>query len=159
MSAHPVFLIVRAKLADAARAVEHMNQVHAQQLALRAAHPALYSSAVHVESLVTNVQGIYTQLESVLKTLADTIDGYTPSGEAWHRDLLLQASAASDNRPAMIRSATMEGMTELLKFRHAVRHSYPSALRQEDVFRNVALLQQIAPAFLSDMKGFDADFG
>lgn len=159
MSAHPVFLIVRAKLADVASALEHMNQVHAQQLALRASHPNLYSSAVHVESLVTNVQGIYTQLESVLKTLAGTIDGYAPSGEAWHRDLLLQVSAVSENRPGMIGSATTESLTELLKFRHAVRHSYPSALRQEDVFRNVALLQQIAPVFLSDMKSFEADFG
>ena len=136
-----------------------MNEVHAQQLALRASHPDLYSLPVHVESLVTNVQGIYTQLESVLKTLADTIDGFTPSGEAWHRDLLLQASAADDNRPPMICSATMMGMTELLRFRHAVRHSYPSALRHEDVFRNVSLVQQIAPAFLSDIKGFAARFG
>ena len=31
MSQHPVFLIVHAKLAEAAKAVSHMNEVHAQQ--------------------------------------------------------------------------------------------------------------------------------
>lgn len=159
MSKHPVFLIVRAKLGEATRALGHMNAVHAQQCALRVEHPDLYSPDVHAESIVTNVQGIYTQFESVLKTLVNTIDGFSPSGEAWHRDLLLQASASDTDRPEMISVSTADGMGELLKFRHAVRNNYASALRHDDVFGNLAVLQQIAPIFLSDIDRFSDQFG
>ena len=159
MSQHPVFLIVHAKLAEAAKAVSHMNEVHAQQCGLQATHPGFYSLPVHAESLVTNVQGIYTHLEAILKTLANVIDGFTPTGDAWHRDLLLQAAASDENRPQMISSATMDGMSELLKFRHAIRNNYAATLRHDDVFRNLALLQQIAPAFFSDIVKFADGFG
>lgn len=154
MSGHPAFLIVRAKLGEAARALHHMNAMHAQQGALQAGHPDLYSAAVHAESMVTNIQSVYTQFESILKTLANTVDGYSPSGDAWHRDLLLQASASDTDRPAMIGACTAEGMGELLKFRHAVRNVYASTLRHDEVFRNLAILQTVAPAFVSDIERF-----
>lgn len=154
MSRHPVFLIVNAKLAEASKALAHMNAVHLQQCALRAGHPDLYAPDVHAESIVTNVQGIYTQLESVLKTMANTIDGFSPAGEAWHRDLLLQASASDTDRPEMISAATAAAMGELLKFRHAVRNNYASALRHDDVFENLRILQGMAPLFLSDVERF-----
>lgn len=99
---HPIFLIVNAKLADATKASAQINAVHLQQCALRAGHPDLCSPDVHAESVVTNVQGIHAQLESVLKTMASTIDDFSPSGDASHRNLLLQASASDTDRPEMI---------------------------------------------------------
>ena len=92
MSTHPVFLIVRAKLGEATKALVHMNELDVQQCALRVEHPDLYSPDVHAESMVTNVQGIYTHFEAILKTLANTIDGFSPSGEAWHREVLLETT-------------------------------------------------------------------
>ena len=77
MSTHPVFLIVRAKLGEATKALVHMNELDVQQCALRVEHPDLYSPDVHAESMVTNVQGIYTHFEAILKTLANTIDGFS----------------------------------------------------------------------------------
>lgn len=161
MTQHPAFLIVRAKLAEAGKALEHMNSVHAHQCALRDKHPGgdEYSQDVHAESIVTNVQGIYTQCEGILKGLADTIDGFSPTGDAWHRDLLLQAASEDADRPAMIGSTTLMAMTELLAFRHAVRHNYATALRHDDVFKNLATLQALAPAFVSDIEHFIEQFG
>ena len=94
-----------------------------------------------------------------LKTLANTIDGFSPSGEAWHRDLLLQAAAVGTDRPKMIGPAVLDGMSELLRFRHAVRNNYASSLRHEDVFRNLATLQTIAPKFFSDIERLIEQFG
>jgi hypothetical protein len=89
VSTHPVFLIVRAKLGEATKALAHMNELDVQQRALRVEHPGLASL----------------------------------SGEAWHRDLLLQAAAAGTDRPEMIGPAVLDGMSELLRFRHAVRNN------------------------------------
>ena len=62
-SRHPLFLIVRAKVAEAAKAVAHMEKMDSQQKSLAATNPSLYSKDVHAESMATNVQGIYTQFE------------------------------------------------------------------------------------------------
>jgi len=48
---------------------------------------------------------------------------------------------------------------ELHKFRHAVRNNYASALRHDDVFENLRILQGRAPLFLSDIERFIEDFG
>ena len=150
---HPIFLIVNAKLAEATKAPAQINAVHLQQCALRAGHPDLCSPDVHAESVVTNVQDIHAQLESVLKTMASTIDDFSPSGDASHRNLLLQASASDTDRPEMISAATAAGMGEMLKFRHAVRNNYASALRHDDVFENLRILQGRAPLFCRTSSG------
>lgn len=158
MSNHPLFLIVRAKIAEAKKAIEHMKINDAHQKSLAETNPALYSQTVHAESMATNVQGIYTHFESILKSLTNAIDGFTPSGESSHRDLLLQVSVAADNRDAMIQSGTLTFLTQLLRFRHAVRNNYAEDLRSSDVFENVALLENSAVNFFEDLEQFMASF-
>ena len=158
MAKHPIFLIVRAKIAQSSAAIEHMNAVDAQQRNLLSNHPDLYSESVHAESLAMNVLGIYTQLEAILKTLANAIDGYSPSGEAWHRDLLLQVASSDENRSEVISQETMEGMVHLLRFRHAIRNNYASEIRAKEVFENVKRLQSVSSAFLSDIERFVESF-
>lgn len=158
MPSHPVFLIVRAKMTEAARAVDHMEKVDDQQRALAQSHPALYCADVHAESMATNVQGIFTHFEAILKSLANTIDGFTPSGESSHRDLLLQVSASDTNRGPMIGQDTLHALTQLLKFRHAVRNNYASELRHSEVFENVSVLKKAAPTFFSDLDSFIESF-
>lgn len=67
--------------------------------------------------------------------------------------------ASRTDRPEMIGPAVLDGMSELLRFRHAVRNNYASSLRHEDVFRNLATLQRIAPTFLSDIERLIELFG
>ena len=158
MPSHPVFLIVRAKIAEAARALGHMEKVDDQQRALALTHPTLYCEDVHAESMATNVQGIFTHFEAILKSLANTIDGFTPSGESSHRDLLLQVSASDTNRGPMIGQDTLYDLTQLLKFRHAVRNNYASELRHSEVFENVLVLRKVARTFFSDLDSFIYSF-
>lgn len=158
MASHPVFLIVRAKIAEAASALAHMEKVDDQQRALAFTHPTLYCADVHAESMATNVQGIFTHFEAILKSLANTIDGFTPSDESSHRDLLLQVSASDSNRGPMIGKDTLHDLTLLLKFRHAVRNNYASELRHSEVFENVCVLKKVAPTFFLDLDSFINNF-
>jgi hypothetical protein len=157
-SRHPLFLILRAKIAEAAKALAHMEKMDSQQKSLAATNPSLYSKDVHAESMATNVQGIYTQFESILKSMTNTIDGFTPSGESSHRDILLQASVGDNNRGHLIGSDTLLGLSQLLRFRHAVRNNYANELRHADVFENVEVMKNIAPKFFSDLAAFVDSF-
>ena len=157
-SSHPAFLIVRAKISEAAKALAHMEKMDVQQKSLSASNPSLYSTDVHAESMATNVQGIYTQFESILKSLTNTIDGFTPSGESSHRDPLLQASVGDNNRGAMTGGDTLHSLSQLLRFRHAVRNNYANELRHADVFENVDRVKNIAPIFFSDLAAFIDSF-
>lgn len=135
-----------------------MNVNHAQQKSLALTNPSLYSETVHAESMSTNVQGIYTHLEAILKSMANTIDGFAPSGESSHRDLLLQVSMAGENRPAIISHEALSALTQLLRFRHAVRNNYAEDLRASEVFTNVALVENAAGKFFSDLEAFMVSF-
>jgi len=84
MSSHPAFLVIRAKLAEIGKALKHLNEGHKQQVDLERDHPAHYSKDVHVESLATNLQGIYTQSEAILKSILQEIDAYVPTADSWH---------------------------------------------------------------------------
>ena len=113
---------------------------------------------MHAESMSTNVQGIYTHLESILKSIANTMDGFAPSGESSHRDLLLQVSISGENRPAIIQPATLSALTQLSRFRHAVRNNYAEDLRSAEVFAYVTLLENAAESFFADLQAFIASF-
>ena len=158
MSLHPVFLIVRAKIAEATKAVAHMQANDAQQKSLSATNPDLYQRTVHAESMATNVQGIYTNIEGILKALANAIDGYIPTGESSHRDLLLQVSMEAENRAEIITKDTLQGLSQLLRFRHAMRNNYAGDLRPDDVFANVELMETMAPKFFGDLETFISSF-
>jgi hypothetical protein len=130
MTAHPAFLVLRAKLGEVGKAMAHMNEVHDHQVRLEKDHPAQYSRDVHVESLATNLQGIYTQSEAILKSLLQEIDAYVPTADSWHRDLLLQASIATADLPAIISTKTPD----------------------------VAIAQATVPAFAAEVEQFLEDF-
>jgi hypothetical protein len=154
MSSHPAFLIVRAKIAEAKKAVSHMEANDSQQKSLASTNPEFYSRAVHAESMATNVQGIYTNFEGILKALANAIDGYVPTGESSHRDLLLQVSMKAEYRDAIIQQETLKGLSQLLRFRHAMRNNYAGDLRADDVFDNVSLAGVMSPKFFDDLEAF-----
>jgi hypothetical protein len=65
---------------------------------------------VHADAMATNVHGICTHFEAFLIAMVNAIDGYTPSGEASHNDLLLLASISSEHRTAIICDETKAGL-------------------------------------------------
>ena len=48
------------------------------------------------------LHSFYTEIEKILKLIAREWDGYVPSSDSWHRNLLTQMSKATPNRPAVI---------------------------------------------------------
>ncbi len=75
--------------------------------------------------MALGIHNIYNGIEDVMLSLANDIDGYVPTGEPAHQDLLDQMSAAIDGtRPALLDSKLYDLLVELKGFRHVVRHRY-----------------------------------
>lgn len=158
MSSHPFFSIVRAKVSQAAKAVEHMQDNDLQQKSLFVTHPEHYQRSVHAESMAVNIQGIYAQIEDILSSLAKTIDGVSPTGESPGQDLLLQVSMAAENRVEIIQQGTLLGLSKLRLFRAVTLKSCAEDLSAENVFDHVNLMGAIALQVFKDVEVFIRSF-
>jgi predicted nucleotidyltransferase len=97
-------------------------------------------------ALALGVHNIYNGIEDVMLNLANDIDGYVPTGESAHQDLLDQMSAAIDGkRPALLSSELYGLLVELKGFRHIVRHRYGFDLDLSKVEENLATVRTAFP--------------
>lgn len=105
-------------------------------------------------AMASKVQSIYTGIESILKDTLEQVDGYTPTGENWHRKLLDQASRPSPDgiRVPLISGGTLKTLELLRKFRHFSRNAYGVELDAERICAIArdcqAGVQQFATDFL-----------
>lgn len=102
------------------------------------------------------LHGWYTALEAILERIARSLDDEVPTGDAWHRDLLFQATAEVPNiRPAVIPPELTDDLLELLGFRHFFRHGYAVALDPPRLQRNLARLAGVAAQVDAALDAFD----
>ena len=98
----------------------------------------------YLKAAAYDLHGYYTGLERVFQSVADTIDDNLPSGENWHKDLLLQMTKEIVGiRPALLSEETATVLEEYLKFRHRVRNIYSFNLIPERVEGLVERLPRI----------------
>lgn len=61
----------------------------------------------YLDGVALNLHGFYAGVERIFEDIARNLDEAVPAGPDWHRDLLLQMSAAIDGvRPAVISPET-----------------------------------------------------
>jgi hypothetical protein len=101
--------------------------------------------------LAPGIHNIYNGIEDVMLNLANDIDGYVPTGEPAHQDLLDQMSATMEGK----RPALLGMLVELKGFRHVVRHRYGFDLDQSRVDENVARVREAFPAFVSAVRDLE----
>lgn len=78
-----------------------------------------------LRALASVLLDYYTAVENIFEQIAKTIDGSLPSGQEWHKDLLLQMKLEINGiRPAVISQETFTYLDEYRKFRHLVRNIY-----------------------------------
>lgn len=105
-------------------------------------------------------ESIYTGIESVVKMIADDVDGGHPAGNAWHA-LLLEGMAAprAGARPALLSEPTFLLLDELRRFRHVVRNNYALDLGNEGVEQNLEMVREALPRFEADLRDFETTMG
>lgn len=80
---------------------------------------------LRVRALSFEIERWYTAIESTLERALRGLDGATPEGRSWHEDLLRNAGLVVDGfRPALVSREAVEGLREVMRFRHYARHGY-----------------------------------
>ena len=106
------------------------------------------------------LHSFYTGCEAVLSRLARAF-GPLPSGENWHRALLLEAAAPREVRPPVLSAETATVLLEFLRFRHFFRVAYGVELDIEKLRPRVDSAPEAFSRFRSDVSAFldllDAD--
>ena len=92
---------------------------------------------IELRAMALTLHGFYNGVESIFLRIARHFDGHVPTGLRWHRQLLDQVNAPTENRPPIIDSEEDDVLVEYLGFRHMVRHTYPGSL-EWDRFREIA---------------------
>jgi hypothetical protein len=110
------------------------------------------ASSETFDSAALRLQSLYTGVERCLVLIVRVLNGGTPEGSDWHRQLLDRMAIATESRPAVLSPAVRSGLAELLAFRHVVRHLYAYELEED----RVRLLLQRAIAL---WPGIGADLG
>jgi hypothetical protein len=138
---------VRQALADLERVVDRAEELlgKAQQS----------GDDGYLDGVALNLHGFYAGVERIFEDIARTMDEALPAGPDWHRDLLLQMSAAIDGvRPAVIGQGVRHCLEEYRGFRHVVRNIYTFNLRPS---RLQELAQDLRPCYeslLDDLSTF-----
>jgi hypothetical protein len=107
-------------------------------------------------ALALGIHNIYNGIEDVMLNVANDIDGYVPTGESAHQDLLDQMSAAIDGRRPRLLDPELYGLlVELKGFRHVVRHRYGFDLDLSRVEENLARVRLAFPAFVEAVSSLE----
>ena len=108
-------------------------------------------------STAFGIEGVYTGIETILKTIAGEIDGYVPTGEDWHAKLLEAMALPIDGlRPPVLSATTHAMLNELRKFRHVARSNYGIDLTDSGVAENLDRMRTAVPAVERDLRAFEA---
>jgi hypothetical protein len=138
MGEHVVQTLLLSKAVDLERAMTLMLDAEARQQKLKASHPDAYDEPFHAAGIAQHIQGIYTQIESLIKQTIELTDGKLPKSETWHQDLIRLASTAAPDRDPLLDADGARNLKALLGFRHIARSNYAGELDAPRVFEHIA---------------------
>jgi DNA polymerase III delta prime subunit len=113
------------------------------------------SDEAYLKAVAYDLQGFYTGLERIFKSVANTIDDRIPEGENWHKELLEQMTMEIEGvRPAMLSNIARDLLDEFMRFRHRVRNIYSFNLIPERVKNLVEKLPEAYEKAEGDISAF-----
>jgi hypothetical protein len=109
---------------------------------------------LRVDAAALRLQSLYTGIERCFLQVSRVLNGGTPDGGDWHRRLLERMGQPTEERPAVLREASITSLQELLRFRHLVRHLYAYELQPESVERLRTLALALWPEVRGELNAF-----
>ncbi|MEI6617003.1 MAG: hypothetical protein WCL59_10560 [Cyanobium sp. ELA507] len=109
---------------------------------------------LRVDAAALRLQSLYTGIERCSLQVSRVLNGGTPDGGDWHRRLLERMGQPTEERPAVLREASIASLQVLLLFRHLVRHLYAYELQPEPVERLRILSIALWPKVQAELNVF-----
>jgi len=111
----------------------------------------------YLDSVALNLHAFYSGLEKLFELIARHIDGSSPEGIAWHRDLLSRmADDVTDIRPAVISKEMSKELDQYRRFRHLVRNVYATNLKPDKMLGLVEGLTDLWPKLSAELEAFSS---
>jgi vacuolar-type H+-ATPase subunit I/STV1 len=121
----------------------------------KSARNAQRDQDAYLDSVALNLHAFYSGLEKLFELIARHVDGSSPEGIAWHRDLLSRMSDdVTDIRPAVISKEMSKELDQYRRFRHLVRNVYATNLNPEKISGLVEKLTEIWPKLSAELNAF-----
>jgi hypothetical protein len=79
------------------------------------------ASVIERSAACAMLHSFYTEIEKLLRLIAEEYDGRIPRAESWHRELLRQMGSPTAVRAAVLSAGSVEALSEFLAFRHLFR--------------------------------------
>jgi ribonuclease HepT-like protein len=102
------------------------------------------------------LHSFYTEIEKILKLIAREWDRQLSPSDSWHKDLLLQMSQATAERPAVLSTGLVEVLNEFLAFRHLFRGASIALMRWDKLYPLVAKVDSTYKHARSELEAFTA---
>lgn len=110
-----------------------------------------------LSTLGLDVHRWYTGLEALLERVDRTFGSLPSSTERWHQELLEGACLDIPGvRPAIVPSAALTDLMDVLRFRHFLRHAYGVELDPQRLSEVVAALIRARPRVSQQLDAFQA---
>lgn len=109
---------------------------------------------IELSALAAMLHAFYTGIENILKRVVVELDGDSPKGEFWHRQLLDKIAQPSPIRSAVISAHLKDVLRKYLYFRHVFRQAYTFELRWEKMSELVLECENTLRELEVELKAF-----
>ena len=109
---------------------------------------------IELSALAALLHSFYTGVENIFKRVAVELDGETPRGEAWHRQLLDAMASPTTIRGPVISESLRDTLSEYLAFRHVFRQAYSFDLRWDKMSGLVLNCEPTFRRLEAEVEGF-----
>ena len=106
------------------------------------------------ESIAKKLADVYNGIENIFKRVAREVDIHLPTGDSWHKDLLIQMTEQRPERPPVISEKTFPRLDDLLKFRHAFNNIYAEELVYEKIEPRAKSIDELFASVSKDLSIF-----
>lgn len=110
--------------------------------------------AIETSAASAMLHSFYTEIEKILKLIAREWDQQLPSSDSWHKDLLLQMSQSTANRPSVLSSSLVEVLNESLAFRHLFRGASIALMRWDKLYPLLAKVDSTYDRARNELEAF-----
>jgi hypothetical protein len=109
---------------------------------------------VEITAIASVLHSFYNGLEHIFLSIAKGLDQQVPTGDQWHRDLLIHMTRETANRGSVISTALARKLADYLGFRHFYRHSYSFFLEWDKLQGLVMSLREVWAQVKEDLRIF-----
>ena len=106
------------------------------------------------EAIANKLADVYRGIERIFERIASEVDGYTPRGSRWHKDLLEQMTKQQPERLPVISQETFPQLSDLLEYRHKVNNIYADELIYENTEEHAKNIKNLFQIFSHDLNLF-----